>query len=324
MTAIAADLIWRLVWFLPQLVVGLGAFGIFTWDQRGPAGMTAPRIWLSAMARQVEPCRRHTGRTDLPSRRTARRRPRVRSELSGGGLVLCSPLLRARRHAAGRLTPARSTTTSWNGTRRVGGPHDGADRADLADPGWLVWITRAAGQHPGEQWTGGRARRASSAAAVPCSTTVATASWWRTVVLRILTARWLGLPPIDGRLFSSTRRGCRRSASSTRPVIRCWNATSADRALTVGSAAHAAAGEDAPMAKPDARRAASPDDTLRRQLRFALPQAFAAVMMAVAAGVRLWPSARTLTAVLILVTLLIVGAGVFTWTRLRDPGTSRP
>ena len=33
-TAIAADLIWRLVWFLPQLVVGLGAFGIFTWDQR--------------------------------------------------------------------------------------------------------------------------------------------------------------------------------------------------------------------------------------------------------------------------------------------------
>ena len=33
-TAIAADLIWRLVWFLPQLLVGLAALGIFTWDRR--------------------------------------------------------------------------------------------------------------------------------------------------------------------------------------------------------------------------------------------------------------------------------------------------
>ncbi len=33
-TAIAADLIWRLVWFLPQLLVGLGALGIFTLQKR--------------------------------------------------------------------------------------------------------------------------------------------------------------------------------------------------------------------------------------------------------------------------------------------------
>jgi uncharacterized protein (TIRG00374 family) len=33
-TAIAADLIWRLVWFLPQLLAGLGALGIFTWERR--------------------------------------------------------------------------------------------------------------------------------------------------------------------------------------------------------------------------------------------------------------------------------------------------
>lgn len=32
--AIAADLIWRLVWFLPQLLVGLGAFGVYWWDRR--------------------------------------------------------------------------------------------------------------------------------------------------------------------------------------------------------------------------------------------------------------------------------------------------
>lgn len=33
-TAIAADLIWRLAWFLPQLLVGLVAVGLYWWDRR--------------------------------------------------------------------------------------------------------------------------------------------------------------------------------------------------------------------------------------------------------------------------------------------------
>lgn len=33
-TALAADLIWRVVWFLPQLLVGLVALGIYRWDKR--------------------------------------------------------------------------------------------------------------------------------------------------------------------------------------------------------------------------------------------------------------------------------------------------
>lgn len=32
--ALAADLMWRLVWFLPQLLVGLVALGIYQWDKR--------------------------------------------------------------------------------------------------------------------------------------------------------------------------------------------------------------------------------------------------------------------------------------------------
>ena len=32
-TALAADLIWRVAWFLPQLLVGLGALGVYRWDQ---------------------------------------------------------------------------------------------------------------------------------------------------------------------------------------------------------------------------------------------------------------------------------------------------
>jgi uncharacterized membrane protein YbhN (UPF0104 family) len=35
--AVVADLIWRLVWFLPQLLVGLGAFGMYKWDTRNHA-----------------------------------------------------------------------------------------------------------------------------------------------------------------------------------------------------------------------------------------------------------------------------------------------
>jgi uncharacterized protein (TIRG00374 family) len=35
--ALAADLIWRLVWFLPQLLVGLVALGIYKWDKRNMA-----------------------------------------------------------------------------------------------------------------------------------------------------------------------------------------------------------------------------------------------------------------------------------------------
>ena len=37
-TAIAADLVWRIVWFLPQILVGLGAIGLYWWDRRKDAG----------------------------------------------------------------------------------------------------------------------------------------------------------------------------------------------------------------------------------------------------------------------------------------------
>ena len=39
-TAIAADLIWRLVWFLPQLLAGLVSLGIFSLDRRRKAHTT--------------------------------------------------------------------------------------------------------------------------------------------------------------------------------------------------------------------------------------------------------------------------------------------
>jgi uncharacterized protein (TIRG00374 family) len=40
-SALAADLIWRLVWFLPQLLVGLGALGVYQLDKRKMARAAA-------------------------------------------------------------------------------------------------------------------------------------------------------------------------------------------------------------------------------------------------------------------------------------------
>ena len=120
--------------------------------------MTAPRIWLIRHG-ETEWSRagRHTGRTDLPLTANGEAAAdAIRSELSGvvAGLVLCSPLLRARETArrAG-LTPDAIDDDlmewdygAWEGrtTAQI--------RADLADPGWLVWDHPVPpGGTPGEQ-----------------------------------------------------------------------------------------------------------------------------------------------------------------------------
>lgn len=41
-TAVAADLLWRLFWFLPQLLVGGVALGMYSWDNRRRARAEAP------------------------------------------------------------------------------------------------------------------------------------------------------------------------------------------------------------------------------------------------------------------------------------------
>jgi uncharacterized protein (TIRG00374 family) len=41
-TAVAADLIWRLVWFLPQLLIGIGTFSWFSWSRRRDLARSTP------------------------------------------------------------------------------------------------------------------------------------------------------------------------------------------------------------------------------------------------------------------------------------------
>lgn len=201
--------------------------------------MTAPRIWLIRHG-ETEWSRagRHTGRTDLPLTANGEAAAdAIRSELSGvaAGLVLCSPLLRARETArrAG-LTPDAIDDDlmewdygAWEGrtTAQI--------RADLADPGWLVWDHPVPpGGTPGEQLdqVAERVERVIGRCRPVLDDGRDCVLVAHGHVLRILTARWLGLPPIDGRLFSldPARLSALGFEHETR-VIRCWNATSADR-----------------------------------------------------------------------------------------------
>lgn len=198
--------------------------------------MTTPRIWLIRHG-ETEWSRsgRHTGRTDLPlTPRGERLAEALCEELAAvqPRLVLCSPLVRARETArrAG-LTPDEFTPDllewdygAWEGRTT-------ADiRLELGDPSWVIWDHRVpAGQTPGEQLDD-IARRVSRVIG-QCQPVLAAGGDCVLVahahVLRILTAAWLGLPAVDGRLF--TLDPARLSAlghEREQPVIACWNAGS--------------------------------------------------------------------------------------------------
>ena len=178
----------------------------------------------------------HTGRTDIPlTAQGERNADAVRDELAGmtPGLVLCSPLSRARETArrAG-VTPDDITDDllewdygAWEGRTT-------ADiRASIGDPTWLIWDHPIPpGDTPGEQLTDVAARV--SRVIESCRPVLETGQDCVLVahghVLRILTATWLGLPPIDGRLFAldPARLSSLGFEHETR-VIRSWNATTA-------------------------------------------------------------------------------------------------
>lgn len=153
---------------------------------------------------------RHTGRTDVPltsageqaalavGERVATIRP---------GLVLCSPLQRARDTArlAGLAPDGYDEDLmewdygGWEGrtTAQI--------RRQLGDPTWTVWAQPIpAGATPGEQLDQVRARV--QRVLDRCAPVLGDGRDCVLVahghVLRILTATWLGLPPADGRLLA--------------------------------------------------------------------------------------------------------------------------
>lgn len=174
---------------------------------------------------------RHTGRTDLPLTaaglaRAATLAPRVAG--IDAGLVLASPLQRARDTAvaAGLAPELDDDLVEWDyGVWE--GRTTAEIRAETNDPGWVVWDHPVPpGATPGEQAVdvGERADRVIArcrpvlAGGLDCILVA------HGHVLRILTARWLGLPAIDGRLFAlDPARLSALGFEHEQQVIRSWN-----------------------------------------------------------------------------------------------------
>ena len=175
---------------------------------------------------------RHTGRTDIGLTDRGRAAASALRPLLAPwrfSRVLISPLQRAQQTAA--LAGLAGTTDDMLMEWDYGG-FEGLRtvdiRAETGDPGWTIWAAVVPpGETPGEQVgdVGARADRVLSALRPELirGTDVALASHGH--FLRILTARWLGLQPVDGRLFALDPGSisCLGHEHET-PVIRSWNA----------------------------------------------------------------------------------------------------
>lgn len=191
-----------------------------------------PRVWLIRHGETSwSAAGRHTGRTDVPLTEGGRRSAAaLRGVVPVGraGLVLASPLARARQTArlAGLDADVDPDLVEWD-YGAWEGRTTAQIRAELADPDWVVWGQPVPpGRTPGEQVdeVGERVDRVISR----CDPVLADGRDCVLVahahVLRILAARWLGLEPVQGRLFtlgaaSASSLGFERAAH----VVRSWN-----------------------------------------------------------------------------------------------------
>jgi probable phosphoglycerate mutase len=165
---------------------------------------------------------KHTGRTDVPLTEEGERQARRVGEALRNlefALVLASPLRRARETArpAGFEPELRDELMEWEY-----GDYEGLRTAAIREqvPDWTVWT------HPvpnGEtvQEVGRRVDRVLEEIRGVEGDVLIFAHGH---VLRVLAARWLGLPPSDGRLFALDA-GTVSTAGYEReqPVIRSWN-----------------------------------------------------------------------------------------------------
>ncbi|WP_019630951.1 histidine phosphatase family protein [Actinomadura atramentaria] len=175
--------------------------------------------------------RRHTGRTDLPLTPRGEEQARAlrgAAALRGAVRVLSSPAGRALRTAelAGLAVDAVDPDLwEWD----YGG-YEGITSAEIRErrPGWYLWddgVVPGDAEHPGEsvEQVGKRV----DAVLDRCRPLLASGDVTLVAhghVLRVLTARWLGLEPSLGRLFAlDTGTVSRLGDEHGRPVIASWN-----------------------------------------------------------------------------------------------------
>ncbi len=166
---------------------------------------------------------RHTSTTDLPLTDVGEAQAGALAEVLAGvgfDLVLTSPRLRARRTAAlaGFAAPeVDDDLAEWDY-----GDYEGLTTPQIREtvPGWTVWTHGCPGGESPEQ-AGARLDRV---------VTKVRASGDRALVfghghaLRVLAARWLDLPPVDGRVLDlHTATWSVLGDDRGQPVVESWN-----------------------------------------------------------------------------------------------------
>ena len=167
--------------------------------------------------------RRHTSTTDLPLTAEGERVARsLRDRLAGVSfdLVLTSPLQRAR--VTADLVGFGDAEVDADLVEWRYGAYEGLTREEIReeDPGWTIWTGPVPGGESPEQVTERLDRVVDRLRAVPDRALV----FGHGHSLRALTARWLGLPVSEGRLFrldtaTLSRLGYERDDA----VILAWN-----------------------------------------------------------------------------------------------------
>jgi probable phosphoglycerate mutase len=167
---------------------------------------------------------RHTGRTDVPLTEVGRQE----AALLGARLapwrfsrVLASPLRRAldtcRLAGYGDVVELREDLAEWDY-----GAYEGRTTVDIRAerPGWTLWIDGVPAGETAEQ-VGERADRIVSELRTAGSVIAVFAHGH---VLRVLAARWIGLPPAEGRALAlSTAAICVLGFERETPVLVRWN-----------------------------------------------------------------------------------------------------
>ena len=169
---------------------------------------------------------RHTGRTDLPLTENGRRRARAlgaRLEGRSFALVLVSPLRRAAEtcELAGLAGQAqvREDLEEWDY-----GDYEGMTTNDIHEqrPGWSLWRDGC----PNGEAAAAVGERADRVVAEVRDADGDMIAFGHGHMLRVLGARWLGLPPEDGGLLAlGTAALCVLGYEHDLPVIVHWNLT---------------------------------------------------------------------------------------------------
>jgi broad specificity phosphatase PhoE len=178
---------------------------------------------------------KHTGRTDIPLTRQGEASAAALAPMLARrkiAAVFTSPAQRAARTAelaglAGGGRPVKQDPDLWEWDY---GGYEGKTTTQIQQqrPGWYLWrdgVIPGDAEHPGEtvEQVGARADRVlERACALLDGGDVALVAHGH--VLRVLTARWLRLPPSDGRLFRlDTGTVCTLGTEHDEPVIATWN-----------------------------------------------------------------------------------------------------